>query len=236
MSLHAITIRLPVPEWVLRGLRDGRLRSHATSRVVPTLPNLVGDRDVEWSWVASHMPAGPGEALDFGPGGSSLGLLAAQRGFRVTATDLRPVNWPYLHPDLRFVQGDLLNLSLPKYLFDVVINCSTVEHVGLVGRYGVSEPRPEGDLDAMTHLRSLMKPGAVMILTIPVGRDAVVGALHRVYGLQRLGRLLQGYTIEKQQYWAKNAANVWTLVDRQEALNVAPGEQLYGLGCFVVRN
>jgi len=75
-----------------------------------------------------------------------------------------------------------------------------------------------------------------MILTIPVGRDAVVGALHRVYGLQRLGRLLQGYTIEKQQYWAKNAANVWTLVDRQEALNVAPGEQLYGLGCFVVRN
>jgi len=42
---------------------------------------LVGDRDVEWSWIVSHMPLGPGEALDFGCGGGSwLGLVAARRG------------------------------------------------------------------------------------------------------------------------------------------------------------
>ncbi len=99
--------------------------------------NLSGDRDIEWSWVAAQMPSGPGEALDFGHGGSHLGLIAAQRGFNVTAVDLEPARWFYQHPCLRFIQGDILRLPLPAGHFDLVINCSTVEHVGLVGRYGV---------------------------------------------------------------------------------------------------
>ena len=74
--------------------------------------NLAGDRDIEWSWVASHMPSSSGEALDFGPGMSPLGLIAAQRGFNVTAIDLEPVQWPYVHPRLRFVWGDILKLPL----------------------------------------------------------------------------------------------------------------------------
>ncbi len=235
MSLQAITIRVHLPGWVLRRLRDGKLRLQGASRSVASPLNLLGDRDVEWSWVASQVPAGPGEALDFGPGGSHLGLAAAQKGFRVTAIDLQPVNWPYLHPDLSFIQGDLLKLEFPRHLFDLVINCSTVEHVGLAGRYGVGEHRPDGDLEAMAYLRTLMKPGAVMLLTVPVGRDAVVGRSHRVYGSQRLKKLLDGYAIEKEQYWAKNPQNTWTLTDRPNALAVEPGERIYGLGCFVLR-
>ena len=231
---HAITIQIHVPGWCLRRLRHGKARLQGASRAVAAPRDLVGDRDVEWSWVASHVPAGPGEALDFGPGGSHLGLVAAHRGFRVTALDLQPVNWPYMHPGLRFVQGDLLTLPFPKDLFDLVINCSTVEHVGLAGRYGVSEPRPDGDLEAMAYLRTLMKPGATMLLTVPVGRDAVVGALHRVYGPQRLERLLAGYVIEEQQFWSKNPQNAWTPVDRRDALVVDPGAQTYGLGCLVL--
>jgi SAM-dependent methyltransferase len=190
---------------------------------------------VEWSWVASRLPAGSGEALDFGPGGSHLGLVAAQKGYRVTAVDLQPVDWHYAHPRLRFVQGDLLRTAFPKHAFDLVINCSTVEHVGLAGRYGVRHPRPDGDLEAMAVLRALLKPGARMVLTIPVGRDAVVGSLHRVYGPQRLERLLHGYLIEEQQYWAKDTQNVWALADRAGALMVDPLAQAYALGCFVLR-
>jgi hypothetical protein len=235
MLLSAITIRLPLPGWLVRRLRDGRLRSHASSGVAASSLDLVGDRDVEWSWVVSHIPEGPGEALDFGPGGSHLGLVAAHRGFRVTALDLQPVNWSYLHPGLRFVQGDLLTLPFPKHCFDLVINCSTVEHVGLAGRYGVSEQRPDGDLDAMAYLRTTMKPAARMLLTVPVGRDAVVGALHRVYGPKRLERLLEGYSIESQEYWAKSAGNIWVPTDRGHAMTLDAGEHIYGLGCLVLR-
>jgi len=95
--------------------------------------DLTGDRDIEWSWVASQMPKGPGEALDFGPGGSSLGLIAAEAGYNVTAIDLQPITWPYHHPNLRFVQGDVLKLQLQKNHFDLIINCSVIEHVGLAG-------------------------------------------------------------------------------------------------------
>jgi SAM-dependent methyltransferase len=74
---------------------------------------------------------------------------------------------------VRFIQGDLLKLDLPTNHFDLIINCSTVEHVGLVGRYSVTENRPDGDLEAMARLRDLMKPSAIMLLTVPVGQDAI---------------------------------------------------------------
>lgn len=197
--------------------------------------NLAGDREIEWSWVAAQMPSGPGEALDFGPGGSYLGLIAAQRGFNVTAVDLATVNWWYRHHRLRFMQGDILKLPLPKEHFDLVINCSTVEHVGLVGRYGVTERLTDGDLGAMAQLASLIKPNGVMLMTIPVGIDAVFVPLHRVYGQQRLPRLLAGYAIESEEYWVKNNENRWVLSSKEDALSREPQERLYGLGCFVLR-
>jgi len=197
--------------------------------------NLAGDRDIEWSWIASQMPSGPGEALNFGPGGSYLALIAAQRGFNVTAVDLEPVRWYYLHPRLRFTQGDILRLSLPEEHFDLVINCSTVEHVGLARRYGVTEDCPDGDLEAMASLHSLLKPGGVMLLTIPIGRDTVFAPLHRVYGTKRLPKLLNGYVVEKKEYWLKDDQNRWVLAHEEEALDRRPQRSRYGLGCFVLR-
>src|SRR5713226_6815131 len=203
--------------------------------------NLEGDRDIEWSWVAAHIPSGAGEALDFGSGGSHLGLIAAQRGFHVTSVDLETIPRPYVHPNLSFMDGDLLKLPLPPRRFDLVLNCSTVEHVGLVGRYGVTESAPAGDLHAMARLRELMKPGGVMLLTIPVGQDALFAPLCRVYGEQRLPLLLEGYAVEKESYWVKDNKNQWVLSNRDVALSFKasagswdPLENVYALGCFVL--
>jgi len=206
------------------------------------IPNLAGDRDTEWSWVSSQIPSGPGEALDFGSGSSFLGLIAAQRGFKVTAVDLEPVQWYYVHPGLQFIHGDILKVSIPTNHFDLVINCSTVEHVGLAGRYGVTEDNPDGDLKAMARLRELMKPGGIMLLTIPVGQDAVFVPLHRVYGAQRLPRLLEDYKVEKEVFWVKDNQNRWVLAEKESALKFkasaesrSPLRNVYALGCFVLR-
>lgn len=208
----------------------------------PRTPNLVGDRDIEWSWITSQMPSGPGVALDFGPGGSHLALVAAQRGFEVTAVDLEPVRWPYAHPSLRFIRGDILKLPLSTEHFDLVINCSTVEHVGLAGRYGVTENRPNGDLEAMARLKQLMKPRGIMLLIMPVGKDALFAPLTRVYGKRRLPRLLEGYAVEKESFWVKDQENRWVLCDRETALNFEASagswdalQNVYALGCFVLR-
>lgn len=206
------------------------------------LPNLAGDRDIEWAFVAAHIPPGPGEALDFGPGASSLGLIAAERGFKVTAVDLMPVTRYYLHDAIDFVQGDILEMPLPENHFDLVINCSTVEHVGLAGRYGVTKSKADGDLEAMARLRKLMKPDGTMLLVIPVGLDAVFSPLTRVYGEKRLPLLLEGYSIEKEVYWTKDNRNLWMTAGKEEALKFQANagswnalRNIYALGCFVLR-
>ncbi len=206
-----------------------------------TTVNLFGDRHVEWSWVAAQIPAGPGQALEFGPGESWLALVAVQRGFHVTAIDLEQAPRPYVEPNLRFIQGDLLDTDLPDASFDLVINCSAVEHAGLAGRYGVTQANTDGDLQVMTKLGRLMKPGARMILTIPVGRDAVFAPLCRVYGPTRLPRLLEGYETHAQVYWIKDAQNRWVRCPRSTALafEAQAGHwdwrnNIYALGCFTL--
>jgi len=243
--MHQINVTVPVclPDWLYHLL--GRLKrkvAHSRKDCSSALMNLRGDRDIEWSWVASQMPSGPGEALDFGNGGSLLGLIAAQQGFNVTAIDSGSVQWPYVHPRLHFMHGDILKLPLPKEHFDLVINCSTVEHVGLVGRYGVTESRPNGDSEAMARLRELMKPDGVMVLTVPVGQDAIFAPITRIYGAQRLPRLLTGYDIEKEEYWVKDEQNRWILSNRETALSFQSFagswdalQNVYALGCFVLR-
>jgi len=80
-----------------------------------------------------------------------------------------------------------------------------------------------------------MNPSVIVRLTIPMGRDAVIGTLHRVYGPHRLERPMEGYVIAKEQYWAKNPQNAWTLTDRRRVLTVDPDGRIYGLNCFILR-
>ncbi len=203
--------------------------------LLPPPPNLLGDRDIEFSWVVANIPDGPGEALDFGPGKSYLALVAARKGFKVTALDLRPMTWYYKHPQLSFVQGDLFSTEFQPNHFDLIINCSSIEHVGLAGRYGVSKSYPDGDITAMKVLKGVLKPEKLMLLTIPVGKDQVINPLHRVYGADRLPKLLKGWDVLKEEYWAKNEDNTWVSVDKSLALSREPTDHYYNLGLFVLR-
>lgn len=199
----------------------------------PPPPNLKGDRDIEYSWILAHLPQGPGRAVEFGCGNSVLSLVAARRGFQVTAIDLTPVQWFYVNPSLTFLQKDIFELSLDPSSLDLVINCSSVEHVGL-GRYGDSVD-PDGDLKAMKVLHKFLKPGGTMLLTAPIGQDATISWRHRVYGPERLKRLLEGFLVEAKEYWVKDENNRWVLAEESEALKRKGDESVYGLGCFVLK-
>jgi SAM-dependent methyltransferase len=180
------------------------------------------------------MPEGPGEALDFGAGEGYMGLLASQKGFQVTAVDILSVSVPYDHPNLSFVKGDLRRLNLGDNTFDLIINCSAIEHVGLAGRYDMPKD-PDGDLDAMSVLRSIAKPEGKMLLTVPIGKDRIFAPLHRVYGEERLPKLLAGWKVLKEQYWLKDNHNRWIIVEKAEALNNDPSPHFYGLGLFALQ-
>ena len=237
MEDREVTLKIPgslVP--ALRAVRRAASRLTRALRGPETALDLGGDRDLEWSWVAAHIGTGPGQAIDFGCGPmSSLGLLAAHAGYQVMAIDLGTVDWPYQHPRLTFRRGDILNLDLPAQSADLVINCSAIEHVGLAGRYDVVTDMPDGDLEAMNRFAALLRPGGRMLLTIPVGQDAVFIPLHRVYGTERLPQLLRGYQVEHREYWTKDEQNRWAPTSEDIALAQASHPRLYGLGCFVLR-
>jgi SAM-dependent methyltransferase len=195
-------------------------------------PTLHGDRSVEWSFCFARLDDGPGSTLDFGADKGFLSLAAAQRGHDVIALDRLPPALEFEHDRVTALQADILDRPLADRRFDQIINCSSVEHVGLAGRYG-SRERPDGDLEAMSILRELLLPEGRMILTIPVGRDLVCQPLHRIYGQERLPRLLDGYELEEEQFWAKETS--WSRAERDHALATKGSRSFYSLGMFVLR-
>jgi SAM-dependent methyltransferase len=196
--------------------------------------SLAGDRWVEWSYCMARLADGPGTTMDFGAAIGFVSLAAAQRGHQVTALDREPSTFDFAHPGIEHVQADILDRPLADRRFDQIINCSSVEHVGLAGRYG-SGNQPDGDLDAMRIMAGMLAPGGRMILTIPVGQDRVVPPLHRIYGEQRLPRLIEAYSIAEEQYWVKDpGSRLWEQKQRADALAVEGSAAFYALGLFVL--
>lgn len=99
---------------------------------------------------------------------------------------------PVLHrDDLRAITIEELDAT--NEVYDVVISYSSLEHDGL-GRYG--DPlHPTGDLERMKKLRELVKDDGLFILGIPIGQDALVFNLHRIYGPIRFSLISKGWTV-----------------------------------------
>jgi hypothetical protein len=210
------------------------LASQARQRLLATNggQSLQGDRWIEWSFCFARMTSGPGTTLDFGTDIGFLAIAAAQRGHNVVAFDRLASTLDYVHPRVRHVQGDVLTHNFGEQRFDQILNCSSVEHVGLGGRYGSSET-PDGDLQAMATMRGLLLPGGRMLLTIPVGRDMVCAPQHRIYGENRLWRLMDGFAVDEQQFWLKTDDG-WRQCERGRALATEGSTSFYSLGLFVL--
>jgi glycosyltransferase involved in cell wall biosynthesis/ubiquinone/menaquinone biosynthesis C-methylase UbiE len=218
-----------------RFLRLSPTQSRNTSESVP---NLAGDRQMEWTYIASRIGRYADEnsyVLDFGCGTGMLSLAAASIGADVLAIDLIPQQFETGYPNIEFRQADVMTLDEQRHRFDLILNCSTIEHVGLSGRYNVVTEAPDRDLEAMEKLRRLLKTGGYMLMTLPVGRDAVIRPLHRVYGTKRLPRLLEGYRVVESSFWRKDERNIWLLCSQDEAMAEVANDHYYALGFMVLR-
>jgi SAM-dependent methyltransferase len=212
----------------------GGVALQASSRISDAGDSLQGDRIVEWSFCLARLADGPGTTLDFGADVAFLSLAAAQRGHVVVALDRLPSALDYEDERVEVVQADILRRPLADRTFDQILNCSSIEHVGLSGRYG-SSGAPDGDLEAMAILCDLLAPRGKMILTIPVGRDLVCAPKHRIYGAERLPRLLDGFRVEEEQFWRKDTdAGLWRQAARETALETEGSAWFYSLGLFVL--
>jgi len=192
--------------------------------------NLDNDRLIENSFVIKNMPFGS-SVLDVGSVGSDLSYIAGAFENDVTSIDQRP--WPgLLHPNQLFIHGDVLRHTFPTD-FDYIIACSTIEHIGLAGRYG-SPNIPDGDLSFMKKARTLLNEHGTLALTIPVGKSAVIGNLHRIYDLSRLALIFDGYRIMFSAYYTKNPLGFWVYSTAEQAFSTEGKSNYYALGLFLL--
>ena len=195
---------------------------------------LAGDRDLEWSWVIAQAPTNSKRVLDFGPGNSTTPIALSFICNEVVALDLNTSEIPYGVSNIHHVLGDITSPPSGLGKFDLIVNCSTIEHVGLPGRYGSTEVT-DGDLIGMRNLQSMLTDGGRMLMTIPVGLDGTFLPNHRVYGNKRLPKLLDGFTIETERYFEKTELKrYWAETTKDQALSTTSSISFYSIGLFVL--
>ena len=101
--------------------------------------------------------------------------IAATRSIEVI--DIRPMRSP--HSNITMHQADLLGLPDRWHDYCDSVSClHALEHMGL-GRYG-DPVSPRGHEAALRKLASVLCPGGVLYLSLPVGRPRVHFNAHRV--------------------------------------------------------
>lgn len=219
--------------WRLTRLSERLQSSSGSATAGPLEKTLVGEREVEWAWTLAYLRRGPGRVLDFGSGNGLLALAASFAGNESVAIDLEPEQYPFRGHEIEYIRGDFNEVDFDPESFDQILNCSSIEHVGVAGRFGATGD-PEGDLRAMEKMARVLKPGGNMVLSIPLGIDAVHAPWHRVYGEGRLPQLFEHWEIQAESYWAKVQNERYEPVTREHALAEQGSDAYYALGLYVL--
>jgi ubiquinone/menaquinone biosynthesis C-methylase UbiE len=83
-----------------------------------------------------------------------------------------------------FVSGDIARLSFPSGCFDGIVCLETLEHV-------------PNDVETLAEFYRVMKPGAWLVLSVPIVRGEMLDAERP--DLARQGHVRRGYTLERLQ-------------------------------------
>jgi 2-polyprenyl-3-methyl-5-hydroxy-6-metoxy-1,4-benzoquinol methylase len=198
----------------------------------------VNERIIELPFIFSHIPtkAPSLKILDFGCARSWLSLSLASLGHRVAGIDLR--DYPFHHPNFKFRQGNILELT--ETGFDAVISLSTLEHVGL-NAYGASDDHSQLD-QVVQKIYTLLKPGGLLILTLPVGKPSV-DAFERSFAPEEVKDLMQEHSLklDYEHYFRRKDALHWAPCTQAQIHSVANdlharrmfGSGVNGIGCYV---
>lgn len=175
-------------------------------------------RVIEHSFVISKLEGmQKGRALDIGCTDSNniLPFVLASLGWEVYGIDTR--EFRFKHPNFHFVCEDIRNTSFPDDFFDCIYAVSTIEHIGLKGRYGVTEDDPEGDKKAVKEIMRILGSGGKFLLTVPYGRGQLVKPLQRTYDKFRLQELLSQGRIEEEVYYILDNEEGWVTASEEIA-------------------
>jgi SAM-dependent methyltransferase len=171
---------------------------------------FVSERIIENAFAIRSLPGNVKRILDVGCCESDLCIQLATMGFQVFGIDTS--NCELTHRNFHFLRDDIRETHFQDDYFDVVMAISSIEHIGL-GHYGDPDYL-DGDLKAMKEIRRVLMDGGLLILSTPFGAKSTT-TWERVYDNDSLAKLLEGFNVQKTDYWIK---------EREEWRNASPEE------------
>ncbi|MEM4197124.1 MAG: DUF268 domain-containing protein, partial [Candidatus Anstonellaceae archaeon] len=117
-------------------------------------------------WAAKHIfDMKPSHHYDVGSSVKTMGIIS--QFTPVTMIDIRPIELEL--PNLFFKRGSILELPFEDNSIESLSSLCVVEHIGL-GRYG--DPLdPFGSEKAIKELKRVLKPGGVLLLSVPIDTE-----------------------------------------------------------------
>jgi len=169
----------------------------------------INERVAEIPFVYASLGVLPRGArvLDIGSCESTVAIGLASLGYHVTALDPRP--YPLRHENLEVAAGPIEQFTTEEP-YDAAILLSAIEHFGL-GAYDLPV-NERADVEAIATVRSLLRPGGLLVLTTPYG-DAPTTELERTYLPEQIDTLLEGWDILDRTYLTKINRTEWRQVD-----------------------
>lgn len=142
----------------------------------------LDERIVEYPWLISRLPPGPGVLLDAGSILNFEILLdhPSLQKKQIHICTLAPEPDCFWRKGVSYLFGDLRSLPYRDGWFDWVVSLSTIEHVGMdntllyTGGAG-GETRREDYLIAVRELHRVLKPGGTLYASVPFGKARNLG-------------------------------------------------------------
>ncbi len=179
-------------------------------------------RMIEYAFVIQKLDSIPkGKVLDVGCTArlNYLPAALASLGWEVWGIDLRV--FKFKHSSFHFILGDIRDTSFPDNFFDAAYAVSTIEHIGLSGRYGITREDLEGDSKAVREIARMLSPGGTLLCTVPYGREAkIIRPVHRVYDKSSLEKLFHDWVMKDEIYYLRKSDAYWVPLSKDDAAKV----------------
>jgi len=213
-ALNKIIYYLNAVKMYLGGRECAKLRDCLLLAKLKAGQPPASDRFIEYPWLLENIDITSGRLLDIG---STIGdQLYDTLPKTVEINCLNLNSKKFKNKQIKFKQGDIRKADYPDNYFDLIACVSTLEHIGVAGRYG-SDDQPEGDLRAMGEIKRILKPGGILLATVPYG-DKDILPINKLYNKTRIDDLFSGLEIISQEFkkFDKNW-HVWLKVGETEA-------------------